>query len=510
MHILLFRLFISFAAVFVPFTAASQLRLPRIFTDNMVLQRGSPVRFRGTGDPGHQVKVLFSGKRKQVTVESDSSWNIVFGRQKANSTPQSVFFRSGNETIELKNVLIGDLWLCIGQSNMEWPMKNELHFREALSLSRDPLLRLYNPVYAGKNIYGVPFTDSVRRLLSPGDFYHGKWEPSDSTSIRDMSAVAWYFGREIAGRERIPVGLIHLAVGGAPIESFISRQALGNARRFAPKVQGNWLFNETLPVWVRKRGLENTGSESEKTSDESGPDHAFKPGFAYEAGIAPLHSFPIKGIIWYQGESNAQEMERAAEYGNLFRLMVDDYRKKWNDPSLPVYWVQLSSIDTAGYRSQLWPFFRNEQRLLMETLKHGGMAVSSDIGSKNDVHPREKKLVGKRLARWALNKTYGRKVIPSGPLPRKARYLKDKVVITFEYAGNGLKTTGYDPPRGFSFDGKTAAKAIIRGKKVVLPVSGKPQFVYYNWQPFAAGNLVNSALLPASTFRIKVLLEGRH
>jgi sialate O-acetylesterase len=234
-----------------------------------------------------------------------------------------------------------------------------------------------------------------------------------------------------------------------------------------------------------------------------GPDHAFKPGFLNEAVKKTLQRFPVKGILWYQGESNAQEPERVAEYSALQQLLVQSLREYWNQPKLPFYWVQLSSIDTARYRSQLWPTFRNEQYELLHRIPHSGMAVSMDAGAQNDVHPTNKQVVGHRLALWALHHA-GKEPLPSGPLPRKAVYANGKITIYFRYATSKLATADHALLTGFSLNGKDACNATINGNKVVIETAVKPERVYYGWQPFTNANLVNSAALPAPCFAIPV------
>lgn len=248
------------------------------------------------------------------------------------------------------------------------------------------------------------------------------------------------------------------------------------------------------------RNLEEAKSVPE---DTLGPNHAYKPGFAYEAGVKSLFQLPIKGIIWYQGESNAQEEERVKEYADLQALMVNDYRIGWKDAQLPFYWAQLSSIDTVNYDAHLWPQFRNEQRKLLSMITNGGMAVTSDIGAKNDVHPRNKKAVGERLARWALFKTYNRDTVPSGPLVQKVEFNKGRLMVTFAY-GEGLASNDGMEVHGFSVDGLNPVHAEIQHGKVVIRVQESPKYLYYGWQAWSRGNLVNAAQLPTSTFRMPV------
>ena len=479
------------------FVSASPLKLAPVFMDHMVLQRGQPLLIWGTGAPGETVHCTFGPLQAQAIVGADEAWEIRLPAQPANESGATIFISSGSEQRRLDDILIGDVWLCLGQSNMEFPMKKEAHFVEESTQPSHPLLRFYNPSYAGKNIYARLFPDSVKKRLTPEDFYEGRWEICNTQSMPEMSAVGYYFGRRMSETVHVPVGLINLAIGGCPLETFINPEALKRDTLFAKKAQGDWLHNESLPVWVRERGLQNLG-------DAGASAHGYQPGFAWQAGIAPLTRMPVQGIIWYQGESNAQEIARVEEYPRLFKLMVDDMRKTWGRPHMPFYWVQLSSIDTAHYASKYWPAFRDGQRKSLEEISEGGMAVSSDKGAANDVHPTEKREIGYRLARWALSGVYGKRMLPSGPLVERAWYRSGEhgngeVVIDFKY-GDGLQTADAGPLRGFSVDGKKVG-AEIRGDRVVIPVHNKPATVAYAWEPFTDANLVNRDSLPASTFQ---------
>jgi sialate O-acetylesterase len=487
-----------------PFPVFSQLEVAKIFCSNMVLQRDKPVPVWGKAAPGTRVEVRMDTSRHSVIVAKDSSWKLWLPKQPANHQPQSLFISAGDTAVQFQNILIGDIWVCIGQSNMEWPMIKEMHYKEEIKNSNQPLLRFYNPTYAGKNIFGTKFTDSVSALLTPEAFYKGGWQTCDSSSFKTMSAVAYYFGKKVADEINVPIGLINISIGGAPIETFIDKEILKTGKQFSAKTKGDWLVNEALPVWIRERGMQNVGSLQNVFQDEQGKNHAYKPGFAYEAGIKHFFLLPVNGILSYQGESNAQEMERVNEYAALSKLMIDDYRKQWRQKSLPFYFVQLSSIDTAKYKSHFWPKFRDEQRKMLQLIPNCGMAVCSDIGARDDVHPTNKKDVGERLARWALNKTYSQHIIPSGPLPVKAIYSKGKLVVSFQYTGNGLKTSDGKPLRSFSVDGRNDIDAIIDDFGIIIAVSSKPEYIYYGWKPFSDANLVNSENLPASTFKIKV------
>ena len=496
--------FLIFFVLLFHFSNAQHLKLAYVFTDNMVIQRNMPIHIFGKGIPNKTVHVLFHNSTKSVRVKPDSLWNVLFEKQAATSLPQNLIIKCSDEKIEIKNILIGDVWICSGQSNMEFAMSREMHFKDEMKNSNQPLIRLFNSSFAGKYIYGVAYTDSISKRLNTNDFYSGKWETCDSNTIKPMSAVAYYFAKEIVEKEKIPIGLINLSIGGAPIETFISKEAMLNCKNFSSKIKGNWLENNSLPEWIRQRGKENLINNKNGFGDELGLNHAYKPGFAFECGIKPILSFPIKGVIWYQGESNSLELTMVKEYKELFKLMIEDYRKEFNELNMPFYYVQLSSIDTAKYKSQYWPIFRNEQRLLLNELDNVGMAVCSDIGFKNDVHPTDKKDVGERLAKWALYNTYHQKIIPSGPLPLKAVFQNNKIIVSFQYAAKQLQTADNKPVRGFSLDGRNDVAAEIVGDEIIINTDKKPLFIYYAWKPFTDADLVNAEMLPASTFKIKV------
>ena len=497
------RVICSILLVF-PLSAFSQLEIAKVFSSNMILQRDEPVTVWGKAAPGKIVEINLGVIIRKTAVGKDSVWKVSLPKQPASNQPQSLLISSGDTVVQFHNILIGDVWICIGQSNMEWPVMKEMYYKEEIKNSYQPFLRLYNPTYAGKNTFNVSFTDSIVQNLTLEKFYKGQWQTCDSNSFKPMSAVGYYFGKKIANEINVPIGLINISIGGAPLETFIDKEVLKQNKQFSGKVNGDWLGNNALPVWIKERGKQNVGQLSDVPADENGKNHAFKPGFAYDAGIKSLLSLPVKGIVCYQGESNAQEIERVNEYAALSALMVSDYRKKWKQLQLPFYFVQLSSIDTVKYKGELWPQFRNEQRKMLQLIPNSGMAVCSDIGAKDDVHPTNKKDVGERLARWALNKTYTQKIVPSGPLPLKATYSNGKVIVSFEYIAKGLKISDGKPLRGFSIDGMNDTKAIIGDNGIIIPVNTKPQYIYYGWKPFSDGNLINSENLPASTFKIPV------
>lgn len=471
----------------------SQLKFADIFTDHMVLQRDAPVRLWGTASKGEPVAIHLLGETHTATLKEDCSWYIELGTLQMSDTPINITLVQGDERQQLNNVLVGDVWLLLGQSNMEWPMQSEAHYEQEIAHAENSLLRFYNPSYIGKNIYAQPYTEEQNRALQAKKMHSGTWEQSDPQSFKSMSAVGYYFGKALAENTQVPIGLINLSVGGAPIETFIDSTALARSR-FKEKVRGNWLENPHLPEWIRQRGAENVG--------HGNLNHAFRPGFIYQTGIAPITEFPITGILWYQGESNAQEIPRVEEYQQLQDLMVRDLRSKWESPDMPFYYVQLSSIDTLNYKSNYWPEMRYQQLRSLKTLPRSGMAVSLDKGAKNDVHPRNKKIIGQRLARWALRDVYQESIEVSGPLPQQARFVADGILLSFTH-GSGLKTADGESLRGFSIDGKPVSARIV-DEGVLIETRLRPDSLQYAWEPYSDANLVNAQELPAPTFRIQV------
>lgn len=481
-----------------------QLQPYPFFDDNMVLQRDKPIKIWGKACPNEEVKIQLGADIFRTNTKLDSTWLVILPPQKTFGKSLKLIISTIDTTITYSNILIGDVWLCIGQSNMEWPMFKEMHFESEIKNSHQSLLKFYNPVYSGKNTYNTPFNDSLIQQLNPNSFFKGSWQSCDSITLSQMSAVAFYFGKKIVEKTGIPIGLIHLAIGGAPLETFISFESMNNHKKFFKKTKGNWLENNNLPVWIRDRAKQNIGMSNSVPCDELGKNHAFKPGFVFESGILSIKDIQIKGFICYQGESNAQEEDRVSEYEALFQLMVSDYRKLWNNKNLPVYFAQLSSIDTIKYKGHLWPEFRNEQRKIALNTPNVWMAVTSDIGERNDVHPRNKRTVGERLSLLALNHTYGIDNNGDTPMPIKASYKNNKIIISFNKKDK-LITQPYNTPlSGFSLDKNRFVDAQLSKNKIIIASKSKPKYVYYGWCPFSTGNLYNDNMIPSSTFKLRI------
>ena len=362
--------------------------------------------------------------------------------------------------------------------------------KQDIAAADDPQLRLFD-MKGRWETYDVAWPASCLDSLNHLQYFHETtWQPSTPASASRFSAVGYYYGRMLRQKLGVPVGLICNAVGGAPTEAWVDRNSLETS---FPNILRNWLQNDFIQDWVRGRAAKNLTNDQTKLGR-----HPYEPCYLYESGILPLQRYPIKGVIWYQGESNAHNKDAHAK---LFSLLIDGWRQNWNNPDMPFYFVQLSSLNRPS-----WPWFRDSQLSLMKEISNTGMAVSSDHGDSLDVHPRCKQPVGERLARWALAKTYGQHITPSGPVFSSVTRQADALIVSFLYA-DGLQTSDGKAPSCFEIaeeDGLfQPATATIEGSTVRLtsPTLKHPRYVRYAWQPFTRANLVNADQLPASTFR---------
>lgn len=488
----------------------AELALAPVFTDHMVLQRDVPLPVWGRAAPGELVTVEFAGDKKTAFADVDGCWLVRLGLQAASAAARDLRINTAGESREITDVLVGEVWLCAGQSNMEWPLARELHAEAELPRATQPGIRFFNPGYAGKGAGGSPFTAEEVAMLTPTDYYCGAWEVCTPGTAARMSAIGYYAARDLHAALGVPVGIIHLAVGGSPAEAWVSRKTLARDTALRALTEGDWLVNPVLEAWCRQRGQENLGPAP--AGGAGGPDHPFKPGFLWDAGIEPLLPFGLRGVMWYQGESNSLSLGRVRQHEILLPLLVRDWRRGWGRPDLPFLYCQLSGIDVNPYRSEFWPEFRDSQRRLLEAIPHSGMVVTADVGHRTDVHPRDKATVGARLARLALAQVYGRELESSGPKPKSARVRGNEVVVTFTHATGGLRTSDGQALRGFEIaatdSGFIPASALIDGATVCVSYQAgiTPRRIRYGWQPFPEGNLENSDSLPASTFAFEVAL----
>ena len=462
------------------------LSMSPLYTDNMVLQQGVPLDIHGKADAGEKVTVRLGGKKMSVTAGADGFWQAVFPARKASAKGITLSVSTPSRTLEFKDVLVGEVWLCSGQSNMEFTVAESSDV-EPLA---DDAIRLYDMKGRWRPDY-VEWPEEALKAVDNLDYFDKPvWAVCDSASSARFSAIAISFAVALRQELGVPVGLVCNAVGGSPTESWIGRQQLETG---LPAIFADWYRNDYVMDWVRGRAAKNLGRNY-------GPyiRHPYQPSYLFETGIQPLDKYRIKGVLWYQGESNAHNF---STHEKLFPLLVDSWREALGDANLPFGYVQLSSLNRPS-----WPWFRDSQRRLLGCRSGLGMVVTSDLGDPQDVHYRNKKPVGERLALWALHDVYNKsKVVFSGPVFKSMKASGKKLTVSFHYA-KGLAAADGELT-GFEIAGSDGifhpAIARIKGGTVVL-TSDKvpaPVMVRYAWEPYTRANLVNGAGLPASTFR---------
>jgi sialate O-acetylesterase len=448
-------------------SAHADVKVPALFTDGMVLQQGSDCHVWGTAAPGEKVMIELEqedvGQAALVTAGEDGKWNTKFPKLKAGG-PYKLTIKGKNE-ITIKDVYVGDVWICSGQSNMEWPLRADAKAKQAIEDSKNPNIRLFT---VKKTATDKPATDVPQSKpdTKPADV-HGRWQECNPDTVPNFAAVAYYFGRDLQKARNVPIGLIHTSWGGTAAEEWTSQRVL-----------------------------------------DANPDHKGKhprQTKLYNGMIAPLMPFAIKGVIWYQGESNAG---RAALYRELFPLMIKNWRDDWKQGEFPFLFVQLApwqKIVTEPQESA-WAELREAQLLTSLKVPNTAMAVITDVGDEKDIHPRQKEPVGARLALAARALAYKEKIEYSGPVYDSKEIDGNKIVLSFKHLGKGLEMKG-EALQGFTIAGEDQkfynAKAEIKGDKVVVWCDKveKPIAVRYGWANCPVINLWNKDGLPASPFR---------
>ncbi len=541
-------------------SARADVKVPGIFGDNMVLQEQAKLPIWGWADPGEKITVTLGQASVSTQATPDGSWRVDLP-----SVPQStdgqVLTIAGKNTLTFQNVLVGDVWVASGQSNMQFGIQNDGRGAAAIAAADEPQIRLFMvPTQTSlepKTDFGTVWTDHLegKWLICNPTILTGKW------GWGGFSAVAYYFGREIHHVTGRPIGLIDASVAGTPAQAWTSLSGLqkepdlghyvsdhqkvedGYAQAEAdyPKLKADFdaateqwnlnvgtVYNQELEQWKTAAQQANTAGQpappqpkpsSPKPIAPLPPDGGTHlPSTLFNGMIAPFIPYAIKGVVWYQGEQNSNN---AKEYVTLFPRLITDWREKWSQGDFPFIYVQLANwgapqkapIEVGG-----WPLVR-EAQLKTLTLPNTAMATAIDVGDPFDLHPKDKLDVGLRLALAARHLAYGENIVASGPLYDAMKIEGANIRLTFKESGSGLTLgvppwtpTGTTPPpptelKGFAISGSDRkwvwAKAEIEGNDVVVSAPGvtSPIAVRYDWAPSPTGNLYNKEGLPASPFR---------
>ncbi|RUL87465.1 sialate O-acetylesterase [Tautonia sociabilis] len=451
----------AIAALGAALPAAAELSPNPIFSDGMVLQRGTTVPIWGTADDGAEVTVTFRGQTATATADG-GKWQARLHDLEAGG-PDELTISSGGETITIKDVLVGEVWVCSGQSNMQWTVANSADPETVIANAKDDQLRLLTVPRVG--------------TAEPQDRVDVSWSPTTPETIPGFSAVAYHFGKTLRAELGVPVGLISTNYGGTPAEAWTAREALAADPLLKP---------------ILDRPLHERESH--------------RPGWLYNAMIHPIVPFAIAGAIWYQGESNAG---RAYEYRTLFPAMIRNWRNAWGRGDFPFLLVQLApfmKIEEQPTESA-WAELREAQLMSTQVLRNVGMAVITDVGEQDDIHPKQKEPVGIRLALAALALGYDQDVCYSGPTLKSARFEDGKAILTFDHTCGGLVAKD-GSLTGFTIAGAdrkfvNASAEIVSEDTIEVssPEVERPASVRFGWANFPVVNLFNEAGLPASPFR---------
>ena len=466
------------------------LSLSPLYTDGMVIQRNKPIVFRGKANAGETVKVNFNGHMLSAITNDAGKWKITFPAEKAGG-PYKAQISTKKEKLTIKDIYVGEVWLCSGQSNMELPVNavqsKTQDLNEADCQTR---LHLFNmsAIYPTTAVaWSTNACDSVNRH----QYLHiGPWRNCSRESLDGFSAVAYHFGKKLADSLQVPVGIICNAVGGTTTESWIDRHTL---EQRMPAILRDWYHGDFGMKWARERALQNISISKNPLQR-----HPYAPAYMFETGMLPLKGYSIKGVVWYQGESNAHNMEL---HERLFPMLQKSWRNFFHNPELPFYFVQLSSLNRPS-----WPRFRDSQRRMASRLRNTWMVVTTDVGDSLDVHYTNKKPVGERLGLQALHHSYDYNIESDGPICHSVSAKDNGLELQFIHA-KSLSAKG-DRLIGFEVAGADGiyypAEAQITSSNTILVRSSsvtRPLYVRYGWQPFTRANLVNEAGLPCSTFQ---------
>jgi sialate O-acetylesterase len=474
-----------------------EVLLPAVFGDNMVLQRDKNIPIWGTAEPGEAITVTFAKKIVKTKAGKDSRWEVKLEKFPAGGPYEMTV--TGNNTVTFRNVMVGEVWVCSGQSNMWWPIAREKGIESDIAGANLPDIRLFT-------------------IWSPEHEEYGQkpeWVQCNPRTVLSFSAVGFFFGRKLHSELNVPVGLIHTSMGGSVPEAWMTRKTLASDKEFRPILafwdSVNMAFPALKALYDKDpatRGNQNPwGTITPGTPEPPlGPGHRkyymHYPENLFRAQLLPIIPYGIRGVIWYQGESSAP---RAYQYRRLFPAMIEEWRKEWKEGDFPFIFTQLANYISGNTVSSV-PEIR-EAQLMALAVPNSGMAVTIDLGDSTNVHANNKWDVGERLALSALHIAYGKNVPWSGPLYRSIKKAGNKIRLSFKFADEGLMARNGNKLEGFKIAGKNRifhpAEAIISGKEIEVWSSlvPAPVAVRYAWESNPPCSLYNKAGLPASPFR---------
>jgi len=484
-------------------SALADITLAPLFRDGAVLQRDQPLIVWGRAAAAEKVEVKFRGQTASVITGADGRWRVTLTAEKASAVPSELVAKGAN-TVVVKDILVGDVWLCSGQSNMAMLVRSSNDADREMAAASFSQIRQFK----------VPMVASARRAEDVA----GSWVACSPASAGNFSAAAYYFARDLHQRLGVPIGIVNSSWGGTQIEAWMSEETLKEAP-FAKDVFSRWesrlaeyptavaSYEKTQAKWETDRAKAQASGKAfkkGKARPPEGPGSRWIPGGLYNAMIAPLVPYAFRGVLWYQGEANAA---RHAEYAWLFSAMIRQWRADFCQP-LPFYFVQLANFESgAGNKGDVWALLREAQTRAL-TLPNTGMAVTIDIGDPKDIHPKNKQEVGRRLALLARRQIFGERVEAEGPVFAGAKSEGGAMRVSFVRAGNlKLEPARNDGRLAFEVAGAdkvfAPAEAKIDGRTLLVSAEAVPNpvAVRYAWRNSPDARLFSSGGLPAAPFR---------
>jgi sialate O-acetylesterase len=483
----------------------STLQLARVFTHHAVLQREQACPVFGVDVPGTTITVMFAGQTLNTTADTNGNWRVDLAPMPANTTPRDLTV-VGSTNVTLTNILVGDVWLISGQSNADFPLSSATGGAAAIAAATNTLLR-YLQMAESPTTTSAAWNSAQLARLNVNDYFSCSWQVCSPASAGAVSAIGYFFAQQIQTNQGVPIGLIDCAVGGTMTESWIPDSALAASPRLKA-IADNFLDSDMVAAFAKTRTLQNLATWNSAGRPAPMPDHPYKPGVCWRFGLAPIVPFALRGVLWYQGETNADFYDpfdydlMARWHTDAFRALVASWRAAWRRDDLPFYCVQLPRLNRPS-----WPWFRESQLKCALTVSNTTLAVAWDYGNPGDVHPTQKEPVAHRLALIARARSYGENVEWSGPLYRSQRVEGTNIILEFTHAESGLVANDNQPLRLFQIAGTNRqffdASAVIVGSNVIVsaPQVPQPVAVRYAWVPDGSINFFNGAGLTASPFR---------
>ena len=473
--------------------------LPSIFSDHMVLQRGQENPVWGKAEPGESVRVRMDGQEHTTVAGANGRWEVKLQSMPAGG-PYVLEVVGADDTIQFVDVLVGEVWLCSGQSNMQWSISNSGEADLEIVSAHAPSIRLIT----------VPNKGSQEPL----DDFKGKWVVCSPDTVAGFSAVGYHFGQRLNRALGVPIGLVNNAWGGSAAEAWVPREVLERYDRYAAYMEASdaKAAAHTDEIQARNearfKAWHDGGRKGKRPPWPNDPRYGqHRPANLYNGVLNPLIGYGIRGAIWYQGESNAG---RSGDYGHLFSLMIETWRERWGQGDFPFYWVQLADFyhERDHPIDSDWARLREAQTTTL-SLPNTGQAVIIDAGEGRDIHPRNKRVVGDRLARHALAKTYGLGIASESPRFVSMEIKDGMATLDFDHVSNGgLYAFDVEEVRGFAIAGEdrqfkwAQAKILGRNKvEVSHPEIANPVAVRYGWADNPVLNLYDRNGLPVTPFR---------